>query len=341
MYSPRKNQPQVTRYVLHKASNPRELFQCCMYLCCTDAFLCFVAQLLKASLVESLSNLSEVDFSATRSRLRLQPPPSLDDSSDVGTEATMIAESTDDQSSPSNGDSVLEARTRLFRERSVSMGACSLMMKSQHKRNPTSPAEELLSIIDKQEEEFTTFTSPLHLEETLEGLEAEQQALEETHGKMIHLEMENTDLKKTINSINTLTSEMDNLKCANTALQVLLFVALAKPENAKLSSEIPRGMFGVVGQLGFHELEAVKEKLSTKSSELMQIQKDLEQKNSELQVLSNTWLNGLTLRREAAESPKTPSCAKEKSVTLSTALPARATSQYTLKDSDQRSPSAK
>lgn len=301
----------------------------------------FVSQLLKASLAESLSNLSEVEFSTRRSRLKLQAPPSADADSEVGTEATMIAESTDDQTSPSNEDSALEARARLFRERSVSMGACSLMMKSQHKRNPTSPAEELLSIIDKHEEEFTTFTSPLHLEETLEGLEAEQQALEETQGKMFHLEMENTDLKNTINSINTLTSEMDKLKCANTALQVLLFVALAKPEDAKLGSEIPKGMFGVAGQLGFQELEAVKEKLTTKSSELMQIQKDLEQKNSELQVLSNTWLNGLTLRREAAESPKTPSYAQEKSMAICTAVPANASSRSAMKDLDQRSPSAK
>ncbi|GMH33944.1 hypothetical protein BSKO_01778 [Bryopsis sp. KO-2023] len=256
----------------------------------------------KASLAESLSSLSEVDFSAKRSRLKLQPPPR-------GAGPLPSCEnitSTVENASGDGNDSGTGIVTRCLRERSMSMGGCGLTV-SKHVRNPTTPAEELLSLLDK-EDEFTTFTSPLHLEETLEGLEAEQQALEETQEKMIDLEMENCDLKNTINSINTLTSEIDKLKCANTALQVMLFVALAKPENLRIGADIPRGMFGAAGQLELHELEAVQEKLTTKSTELLQIQKVLEKKNSELQALSNTWLNGLgktKKKKEIAVSPKT------------------------------------
>lgn len=282
----------------------------------------------KTSLAESLSNLSEVDFSARRSRLKLQPPPRNAVAAAAAASAAATAPpspsselkpavETPAEVAPSGGeggsgsDSGTGIVTRCLKERSMSMGGCGM---TKHVRSPTTPAEELLSLLDK-EDEFTTFTSPLHLEETLEGLEAEQQALEETQEKMTHLEMENCDLKNTINSINTLTSEIDKLKCANTALQVMLFVALAKPENLRIGTDIPRGMFGAAGQLELHELEAVQEKLTTKSAELMQIQKVLEKKNSELQALSNTWLNGLgkTKKKESAAgvSPQTPRVTKE------------------------------
>lgn len=264
---------------------------------------------MKASLAESLSSLSEVDFSLQRSRLRLQAPPSKA-SSQNGLEDN-ATEFFNKETVLESGEVVSEARANYLREKSVSMGGCNFVMSRKHRRNPTTPAEELLSIIDKGEE-FTTFTSPLHLEETLEGLEAEQAALEETQEKMIDLEMENTDLKKTIDTITASTMDVDKLKCANTTLQLLLFVALAKSENAKTGAEIPRGMFGNAGQLGVQELEAVKEKLSSKNSELLQIQKDLEKNSSELQNLSETWLNGLSMKKESSEAPQTPQKAKDK-----------------------------
>lgn len=70
-------------------------------------------------------------------------------------------------------------------------------------------------------ERFKTFTSLLHLEETLDGLQAEREAREQYEERLMFMELENNKLKHNMEKLNNLESEVNHLKDVNVALQVI------------------------------------------------------------------------------------------------------------------------
>jgi len=157
---------------------------------------------------------------------------------------------------------------------------------------------------------FTSFTSPLHLEDTLDGLEEEREARANAEGRLLQLEMENQELREGMRTISFLQGEVAKAQGIASTVQVMLFMALAKPERIPLCT-VPRGMFSQSPKLDANELAAVRSKLATKSAELMDMQKELEKKDVELKALSECWLSGASIKKPGATVASRASASKK------------------------------
>lgn len=83
-------------------------------------------------------------------------------------------------------------------------------------------AGDLIGIVEAHD--FTTFTSPLHLEEALGDLPSHKTVQEETEQRLINLQIENEELKNTMNEKSKLQSQMESLLTMNQLLQSLLYI---------------------------------------------------------------------------------------------------------------------
>eukprot|EP00210_Caulerpa_lentillifera_P000699 g676.t1 len=89
--------------------------------------------------------------------------------------------------------------------------------------NPSITSGDLIDIVETHD--FTTYTSPLHLEEALGGdLQSNKSVQEETEQKLINLQIENEELKSSVNEKENLNSQMECLMTLNCVLQSLLLI---------------------------------------------------------------------------------------------------------------------
>lgn len=247
----------------------------------------FVAHPARMSLADSLSSIDDVSFSMRRNRLRLQPPepdkvPEEDEQKVVEYEDEPAEESQHEiKEQGSSAEIITNVGCAEGEHGLVIVGELSPA------KEPKNPGEELLHLLEGNN--FTSFTSPLHLEETLDGLEEEVKARITAEGRVLELESENGRLRNEIRMITFLQEEFSKLQGFANTLQVLLFVVVTNPDSIHMGI-IPKGMFRHAHQLEASELAAVRSELASKSAEFMEIQKELGKKNAELKALSECWL---------------------------------------------------
>eukprot|EP00210_Caulerpa_lentillifera_P002189 g2103.t1 len=97
---------------------------------------------------------------------------------------------------------------------------------SKNKMDPNSMSGDLLEMVESHD--FTTYTSPLHFEEALVGLKADRTAREETEQKLINLQLENEELKSSVNETSKLSSQIESLETLNHALLTVLCMERSK-----------------------------------------------------------------------------------------------------------------
>lgn len=102
------------------------------------------------------------------------------------------------------------------------------------------PGNDLIQLIE--DDDYTTFTSPLHMEDPLDGLQAEREAREETEQKLINLQIENEELKSSLQSTTELEAKLQTIKAHNAALQMMLFLELNKNRKLNLRCRTPLGL---------------------------------------------------------------------------------------------------
>lgn len=96
----------------------------------------------------------------------------------------------------------------------------------QKASNPNKASGDIIDIVESHD--FTTYTSPLHLEETLVDLKADRNSHEETEQKLINLQLENEELKSSINETSKLNSQIESLCSLNHLLMTLLSMERCK-----------------------------------------------------------------------------------------------------------------
>lgn len=96
----------------------------------------------------------------------------------------------------------------------------------QRGSNPNKASGDIIDIVESHD--FTTYTSPLHLEETLVDLKADRNTHEETEQKLINLQLENEELKSSINETSKLNSQIESLCSLNHLLMTLLSMERCK-----------------------------------------------------------------------------------------------------------------
>ena len=133
------------------------------------------------------------------------------------------------------------------------------------------PANDLIQLIEN--DDYTTFTSPLHLEDTLDGLQAEREAHEETEQKLIDLQIENNELRSEAKRGETLDTELQKMKEHNAILQVLLFFEWNKNRKAALKKTVPLGLTPTT-KCSTAEEELFREVVSKKEKPAKEIKKD-------------------------------------------------------------------
>jgi len=102
------------------------------------------------------------------------------------------------------------------------------------------PGNDLIQLIE--DDDYTTFTSPLHLEDTLDGLQAEREAREETEQKLINLQIENEELRTSVRCNVDLEAKLQEMKAHNAILQMMLFLELNKDRKQNLKNRTPLGL---------------------------------------------------------------------------------------------------
>lgn len=264
----------------------------------------------RASLAESLSSIDDVSFSLRRNRLKFQPA-----------DTEKLLERSDEKTAVDDSDSEPEdlyvsgADTQKIRSPVVNnvggiQGDCARVVVGEISPagEPDNPQDELMQLLEG--DNFTSFTSPLHLEDTLDGLEEEREARANAEGRLVQLEMENQELREGMRTISFLQGEVTKAQGIANTVQVMLFMALAKPDRIHLGT-VPRGMFSQSPVLDANELAAVRSKLATKSAELMAMQKELEKKDHELKELSECWLSGTSIRKTTTSVTPKPAVSKK------------------------------
>lgn len=277
----------------------------------------------RASLAESLSSIDDVSFSLRRNRLKFQPA-----------DTDKVLEKSDEKIAVDDSDSELEdiyvsvAETQKIRSPVVNnvggiQGDCARVVVGEISpaEEPDNPQDELMQLLEG--DNFTSFTSPLHLEDTLDGLEEEREARANAEGRLMKLEMENQELREGMRTISFLQGEVAKAQGIANTVQVMLFMALAKPDRIPLGT-VPRGMFSQSPILDANELAAVRSKLATKSAELMTMQKELDKKDQELKALSECWLSGVSNKKTTSSAMSKPAVSKKtpsKSLSTDVAAP--------------------
>jgi len=237
----------------------------------------------RESLAESLSSLDGVSFSSRRNRLTFQMP-ALEPTKDVCDDSLFDDES-DSSFEPKGGSDtnlgLISPRCPVVNNVGAVQGDCARVVVGELSlaERPDDPRDELMQLLEGSK--FTSFTSPLHLEETLDGLQEEREARESAENRLVELEMENLKLRGGSGKIGDLQSELSKAQEVARAMQVLLFVALAKPDKIRFR---PKGMFHDTPKIGDSELAATRSKLTKRNSGIKGIQNELERKSSKSAV---------------------------------------------------------
>ncbi|CAD7699228.1 unnamed protein product [Ostreobium quekettii] len=210
----------------------------------------------RVSLAESLSSLDDVSFSTRRNRLKFEMPP-LETPKDVCDDTLFEDESDTDIENKSGSEASLgllsSPRCPVGNNVGAVQGDCARVVVGELSAagRPDNPRDELMQLLEGSK--FTSFTSPLHLEETLDGLQEEREARENAESRLVELEMENLKLRGGSGKIGDLQSELSKAQEVSRAMQVLLFVALAKPDKLRFR---PKGMFHDPPKVGDCEVVA-------------------------------------------------------------------------------------
>eukprot|EP00803_Ostreobium_quekettii_P005174 evm.model.scf_4322.2 EVM.evm.TU.scf_4322.2 scf_4322:4569-5855(+) len=252
-------------------------------ICAYCMWLCVLQHVARESLAESLSSLDGVSFSSRRNRLTFQMP-TLEPTKDVCDDTLFDDESDDSFDAKGGSDTnvdLMSPRCPVVNNVGAVQGDCARVVVGELSvvEAPDNPHDELMQLLEGSK--FTSFTSPLHLEETLDGLQEEREARENAESRLVELEIENLKLRGGSGKIGDLESELSKAQEVAQAMQALLFVALAKPDRIRYR---PKGMFHDTPKIGDSELVATRSKLARRNSGMKGVQSELERKSSKSAV---------------------------------------------------------